>query len=142
AEAAAIAKQVNGAPVQLRWTRDEDLGHDQFRPAGYHYLKGGVDASGKVVGWRNHFVTFSSNGTSPIGSGGMGAAQFPAGWLPHYALYTSMIPFGMPTGAMRAPGSNAVAFVVQSFIDELAYAAKKDPMQFRLDMLALPAATE
>jgi isoquinoline 1-oxidoreductase beta subunit len=139
AEAAAIAKQVPGVPVQLRWTRQDDITHDQFRPAGYHYLKAGVDASGNVVGWRNHFITFSSNGTSPIGSGGMGAAQFPAGWLTNYALYTSMIPFGMPTGAMRAPGSNAVAFVVQSFIDELAHAAKKDPLQFRLDLLNLPA---
>ncbi len=139
AEAAAIAKEVNGAPVQLRWTREEDLGHDQFRPAGYHNLKAGVDASGKVVGWRNHFITFTSNGTSQIGSGGMGAGQFPAGWVPNYGLFTSLIPFGMPTGAMRAPGSNAVAFVVQSFIDELAAAAKKDPLQFRLDMLDYPA---
>ena len=141
AEAAAIAKQVPGVPVQLRWTRQDDVQHDQFRPGGYHYLKAGVDASGNVVGWRNHFITFSSNGTSPIGSGGMGQLQFPAGWLQNYALFTSMIPFGMPTGAMRAPGSNAVAFVVQSFIDELAYAAKKDPIQFRLDLLALPAIT-
>ena len=101
AEAAAIAKQVPGVPVQLRWTRQDDIQHDQFRPAGYHYLKAGVDASGNVVGWRNHFITFSSNGTSQIGSGGMGQAQFPAGWLPNYALYTSLIPFGMPTGAMR-----------------------------------------
>ena len=139
ADAAWIAKEVNGAPVQLRWTREDDMTHDQFRPAGYHYLKAGVDATGKVVGWRNHFITFTINGKSATGSSGMGAGEFPAGWIPNYALYTSMIPFGVPTGAMRAPGSNAVAFVVQSFIDELAHAAKKDPLQFRLDLLAMPA---
>ncbi len=120
---------------------EDDIQHDQFRPAGYHYLKAGVDASGKVVGWRNHFITFTINGTSATGSSGMGAGEFPAGWLPNYALYQSMIPFGIPTGAMRAPGSNAIAFVIQSFIDELAHAAKKDPLQFRLDLLSLPQVT-
>jgi isoquinoline 1-oxidoreductase beta subunit len=140
-EAAAIAKQVGNVPIQLRWTREEDMGHDQFRPGGYHYLKAGIDASGNVVGWRNHFVTFTFNGTSATGSGTMGGGEFPGGWLPNYALYQSMIPFGIPTGAMRAPGSNAKGFVIQCFLDELAVAAKKDPIQLRLEMLDLPMVT-
>ncbi len=137
AEAGRIAKEISPTPVHLRWTREDDLGHDLFRPAGYHFLKGGVDASGKITAWRNHFIHFAQDG-SPAGSSGMDAGQVPARFIPNYATYQSTIPFSVPIGAMRAPGSNAVAFVIQSFIDELAHAAKKDPLQFRIDLLSQP----
>jgi isoquinoline 1-oxidoreductase beta subunit len=100
-EAARISQEI-GAPVQVRWTREDDMGHDLFRPAGYHFLKAGLDASGKLVAWRNHFMTFTSDGTRPTASTGMGAGEFPARFVPNYGLYTSMIPFNTPTGAMRA----------------------------------------
>lgn len=124
-EAAAIAQRA-GVPVKLTWSREDDLRHDHYRPGGFHFLKGAVDAEGKISAWRNHTVLFN---------GRLRADEFPAGFVPNLLGLTSTIDCGIPMGPWRAPGSCVFAFVYQSFIDELAHAAGRDPLAVQLELL-------
>jgi isoquinoline 1-oxidoreductase beta subunit len=133
-EAAWIAKRVD-APVKLLWSREDDITHDPFRPGGTVGLKGGLDAQGKLTAWRHHLATFGDDKHSTSG-GGIGRDTYPAGFPPAYALYTSAQPLMLRTGALRAPGDNAYCWVAQCFLDEMAHAAGRDPLEFQLELLS------
>jgi isoquinoline 1-oxidoreductase beta subunit len=125
AEAAAISQRL-GVPVKLLWDRANDLQHDHYRPGGFHFLKGAVDPQGALSAWRSHHVSFGSN---------MGADEYPARFVPNFALLSSTLDNGVPQGPWRAPGSCTYAWVICSFLDELAHAAGRDPVKFNLALL-------
>jgi isoquinoline 1-oxidoreductase beta subunit len=118
-------------PVKVLWTREDDMTHDDYRPTGHHYFKAAIDSTGKLVAFRD-IVPVVTSGTNPQN-------EFPRGFVENFRVASSPIaPFNIPTGSLRAPGANGISFVMQSFIDEIAVAAGKDPLQYRLDLLASP----
>ncbi len=140
-EAAAIAQRAH-APVKLTWSREDDLRHDHYRAGGFHFLRGALDAMGQLTAWHNHFVTFANrvmrDGQSVLqpGSGAsLSGDEFPGRWVANCLLEQTPLECGIPMGPWRAPGSNVFAWVFHSFIDELAHAAGRDPLAFRLELL-------
>lgn len=134
-QAAAIAKALPGRPVQLLWSREEDFKRDFFRPAGWHELEAGLDASGRLIALRDRFVTFGKDGKTARGAG-LDPQHFPAGLLDHLHYRQHLLPTVIPTGFLRAPSSNALCFVFQGFLDEVAVASGRDLPTLMLELCA------
>src|SRR3974390_2642311 len=135
-EAAYLTKKV-GSPVKLIWSREDDFTHDSYRPAGYHHLRAGLDAHGRLIGWRQHFVTFGEG--QRFATAAEAGEDFPANFVQNYGMYFTSMPLRLRTGWLRAPGTNATCWVGQSFLDECAVAAGRDPLDLQLEILSAPA---
>jgi isoquinoline 1-oxidoreductase beta subunit len=134
-EAVLISKQAGGVPVKVQWTREDDMAFDYYRAGGFMALKAGVDASGKLAAWQNHFITFSMDGKTPVSAGNIDRNEFPANVVANRRMAQSLIASKIPTGPWRAPGSNVIAFCIQSFLNECAVAAKRDYVDFLVDVM-------
>jgi isoquinoline 1-oxidoreductase beta subunit len=146
AQAAAIAKAVPDVPVQLIWSREDDLRNDFYRPAAVSRLRGGLDANGHVTGIVAHSasqIAFQAVATR-VGLlyASVGPDRYTAegSWDQPYefaALRSAHVTVDLPvpTGSWRSVGHSLHGFFIESFIDELAHAARQDAVAFRLSLL-------
>jgi isoquinoline 1-oxidoreductase beta subunit len=138
-----IARHVDG-PVKVVWTREEDIQHDMYRPAWFDRLTAGLDANGTPVAWSHHFAGSSviSRALPPGFNKGLdpdsteGAINLVYDFPNLRVEYSRVEPPGIPTAFWRSVGPSHTVFVVESFIDELAAAAKQDPVAYRRALLA------
>jgi len=133
-EAAWIARET-GKPVQLQWTREDDMKHDFYRPGAWHHFKAGLDNAGRMTAFDSHFITMGLKGKTISGANAP-TNRYPAGLVPNFRIRQSLIECHVPTGPWRAPGASAYCWAYQSFYDEVALAAGRDPLEFRLDLLS------
>jgi isoquinoline 1-oxidoreductase beta subunit len=155
-QAVAIAKQVD-APVKVTWSREEDVQHDIYRPYYYDRISAGLDGNGKLVGWShriagpsivNRWAEKSLSGLKAAGLSNListirgvdldavdGAIDTPYDFPSMLVDYVRVEPAGIPTGWWRGVGPTHNVFVVESFVDELAAAAKQDPLAFRVGLM-------
>ncbi len=148
-QAVSIAKQVQG-PVKVVWSREEDIQHDMYRPAYHDTLSAGLDAAGKPIAWTHRvaassimarfFPEFFVNGLDPDAV--EGAVQLPYALPAVQVDYVRAEPPGVPTAFWRGVGPTHNAFVVEGFVDELAYAAGQDPLAYRLAFVNDPRARQ
>jgi len=140
AEAVEISKAVS-APVKTVWTRTDDLQHDFYRPASFHRLKGGLDEKGRIVAWQHRYAStsiqaFYDPGTPHPESDEIGGAADLPYAIPNVRVEYSPAKSVVPRGWWRSVESSFNAFVVESFVDELAAGAHRDPLALRRDLLA------
>ena len=137
-----IARQVHG-PVKVVWTREEDIQHDLYRPYWFDRMSAGLDAGGRPVAWNHRFAGSSvvarwlppgfNHGLDPDSTEGAIDLTYA---LPNmHVEYMRVEPPGIPTGFWRSVGPSHNVFVTESFMDELAAAAKQDPVAYRAALL-------
>jgi isoquinoline 1-oxidoreductase subunit beta len=132
-QAALIAKEIK-RPVQLVWTREDDMTHDVYRPACVHRLRGGIDDKGRLVAWSDKLAdpNIIRDRREQFEVPGAVEIPYPA---EHFRVSYASVDSGVPRGAWRSVGPSFNGFAVECFVDELAHAAGIDPYEFRRRLL-------
>jgi isoquinoline 1-oxidoreductase subunit beta len=139
AEAAMISKHT-GWPIKLQWSREDDVKNDFYRPAGVHELQAGLDAEGKITAWTQRLASASKYYRRPnmpdedLFDAELYIDDFPRRIIENLRLEYFNHKIGLPRGSWRAPAHTANAWVIQSFIDEIAHETGKDPLALRLEL--------
>ena len=102
-EAAWISREA-GAPVKLLWPREHDIKHDFYRPGGFHYLKAGLDSSGKLAAWKHHYVAYGDGNGKFAAAAALQPYELPARLIDHLTHEASLMPLGAPTGRHAGAG--------------------------------------
>ena len=133
-EAAQISKEA-AAPVLMTWTREDDMQGGHYRPAGMYRYRAALDKNNDLIAW--HLTASAINQPNASREN-----LFPAGALPNYRVDSHNLESKITIGPWRAPNHNFLAYCEESFMDEIAFEQKKDPIQFRLDLLDKAKANE
>ena len=140
AEAAMISKQT-GWPIQLLWSREDDMKNDFYRPGGLHEMQAGMNDEGKITAWAQRLASGSKYYRRPnmpdedLFSAELYIDDFPRRIVENIRMEYFHNAIGLPRGSWRAPAHTANAFVIQSFLDEIAHETGRDPLRLRLDLL-------
>ncbi len=142
AEAVELSKAV-GAPVQVTWSREDDMQHDFYRPAVYSKLVAGLDADGWPVAWKSRIVSPSimsrffpgsvKNGIDESSVEGQADSKY---GIPNFLVEYVLTETGVPVGFWRSVGNSQNGYITECFVEELARAGGKDPLEFRRKLLA------
>jgi isoquinoline 1-oxidoreductase beta subunit len=147
AEAAMISKRT-GWPIKLQWSREDDMKNDFYRPGGLHEMHAGVDADGRVTAWAQRLASGSKYYRRPdmpdenLYQAELYVDDFPRRIIENVRMEYFHNDIGLPRGSWRAPAHTANAFVIQSFIDEIAHETGQDPLRLQLDLLGEPRELE
>ena len=137
-DTALLARQA-GRPVQVVWTREDDMRHGYFRPAGVHRIRASLDAQGRIAAWQHKLAGHSRAAylerDYPPFDTELDEYTFPAGFIPNLSLEHVFIPSRIPLGQWRGIAPSANIFVAGSAIDELAHRLNQDPLAFLLQLV-------
>ncbi len=144
ASEAALLSKAAGAPVKVVWSREDDLQHDYYRPSSCHKFAAGLDASGKLTAWVHNLAStpllycFDGPQWPNPQTYDIKPNDYPANMIPNMRRGYSPTFAPIRLAYYRSVEASANAFVIESFVDELAAAAGVDPVQFRLSVLGQP----
>lgn len=136
-EAALLSKAV-GVPIKVVWTREDDIQHDYYRPSSRQRVAAALDASGRIVGFRQHEAHLPMNQffQGPgVPTGEISPRDFPAFTVPNIRLESSTVDVDVRLGPWRSVADSTNCFVLESFVDEIAAATGNDPVAYRLSVL-------